>query len=158
MSAEDELGNALAQNAAAIANGRTPPFGVGAIEILRRRVADEDGRRTTRTRTQGRRRNEQPVTSPVTPASPAPDERFAILEQLDLSEREREVLALLASRGLRTRELAVELYIGAETVKSHLKSIYRKLGVSSRAEAIAFVLRSDEPVADGEAGTAGAGG
>ncbi|MFN8052221.1 MAG: response regulator transcription factor [Acidimicrobiales bacterium] len=57
-----------------------------------------------------------------------------------LSYREAEVLALL-SQGLRNRAIANALYVGEETVKSHLKSIYRKLGVSSRGEAIAAALR-----------------
>lgn len=59
---------------------------------------------------------------------------------LKLSYRESEVLALL-SQGLRNRAIAKALYVGEETVKSHLKSIYRKLGVSSRGEAIAVAFR-----------------
>lgn len=59
---------------------------------------------------------------------------------LKLSYRESEVLALL-SQGLRNRAIATALYVGEETVKSHLKSIYRKLGVSNRGEAIALALR-----------------
>lgn len=51
-----------------------------------------------------------------------------------LSEREREVLSLVA-RGLRANEAAVILKISHHTVRDHLKSIYRKLDVSSRAEA-----------------------
>lgn len=59
---------------------------------------------------------------------------------LKLSYRESEVLALL-SQGLRNRAIAKSLYVGEETVKSHLKSIYRKLGVSTRGEAIAAAFR-----------------
>jgi DNA-binding NarL/FixJ family response regulator len=51
-----------------------------------------------------------------------------------LSEREREVLSLVA-RGLRANEVATLLKISHHTVRDHLKSIYRKLDVSSRAEA-----------------------
>ena len=51
-----------------------------------------------------------------------------------LTAREREVLRLLASR-LTVREIADELYLSVNTLKFHLKAIYRKLGVSSRAEA-----------------------
>jgi DNA-binding NarL/FixJ family response regulator len=36
------------------------------------------------------------------------------------------------------------LYVGEETVKSHLKSIYRKLGVSSRGEAIEVAFSGAE--------------
>ncbi len=59
---------------------------------------------------------------------------------LGLSYRESEVLALL-SQGLRNQAIARALNVGDETVKSHLKSIYRKLGLSSRGEAIARALR-----------------
>lgn len=51
-----------------------------------------------------------------------------------LSDREREVLSLVA-RGLRANEAATVLGISYHTVRDHLKSIYRKLDVSSRAEA-----------------------
>ena len=57
----------------------------------------------------------------------------------ELSEREREVLALL-SRGLSERQIGQELFLSFNTVHSHVKSIYRKLGVGSRAEAVEFHL------------------
>ena len=52
-----------------------------------------------------------------------------------LSERERTVLRLLGS-GLTEREIGRELYLSFNTVHSHVKAIYRKLGVSSRADAV----------------------
>jgi LuxR family maltose regulon positive regulatory protein len=52
-----------------------------------------------------------------------------------LSERELTVLRHLASN-LSEREIAAELYLSFNTVHSHVKSIYRKLGVSTRAEAV----------------------
>jgi LuxR family maltose regulon positive regulatory protein len=54
----------------------------------------------------------------------------------DLSERELAVLRLLAS-DLSQREIGAELYISLNTVKFHIRNIFRKLGVSSRAEAVA---------------------
>ena len=54
----------------------------------------------------------------------------------DLIEREREVLAAVA-RGERSKEIALRLKITERTVKAHLASIYNKLGVDSRAAAIA---------------------
>lgn len=51
-----------------------------------------------------------------------------------LSEREKQALALIA-RGLRNHEVAATLSIAESTVATHIKSIYRKLGISSRAEA-----------------------
>jgi ATP/maltotriose-dependent transcriptional regulator MalT len=52
-----------------------------------------------------------------------------------LSRREREVLQRAAGL-LSTAEIAEELYLSANTVKSHLRSCYRKLGASRRGEAI----------------------
>jgi LuxR family maltose regulon positive regulatory protein len=51
-----------------------------------------------------------------------------------LTARERDILRFLPSR-LTLREIAGELYISVNTLKFHLKVIYRKLGVSSRGEA-----------------------
>ena len=52
-----------------------------------------------------------------------------------LSGRELDVLRLLASR-LTTTEIAGALFVSPNTLKSHMKSIYRKLDVSSRADAV----------------------
>lgn len=52
----------------------------------------------------------------------------------DLTAREREVLGLIG-RGLRNGEVAAQLSIAETTVAGYIKSIYRKLGISSRAEA-----------------------
>jgi LuxR family maltose regulon positive regulatory protein len=54
----------------------------------------------------------------------------------ELSERELAVLRLLASK-LSQREIAAELYVSFNTVKTHTRAIFRKLGVSSRVEAVA---------------------
>ena len=50
-----------------------------------------------------------------------------------LTSREREV-ALLVADGLRSREVAERLGIASQTVKSHLKTIFDKLGVRNRVE------------------------
>ncbi|NUK23153.1 transcriptional regulator [Streptomyces lunaelactis] len=52
-----------------------------------------------------------------------------------LSRRETEVLRM-AAQLLSTKEIAAELYLSANTVKTHLKSIYRKLSVTRRSEAV----------------------
>ncbi len=57
-----------------------------------------------------------------------------------LSERELEVLASVAD-GRRSKEIAVLLGISERTVKAHLASIYNKLGVDSRAAAIAIAAQ-----------------
>ncbi|MBX3742454.1 MAG: response regulator transcription factor [Akkermansiaceae bacterium] len=51
-----------------------------------------------------------------------------------LSEREKQTLSLIA-RGFRNADVAENLGIAESTVASHIKSIYRKLGISTRAEA-----------------------
>jgi RNA polymerase sigma factor (sigma-70 family) len=51
-----------------------------------------------------------------------------------LSERERELLSLLA-RGKQYKEIADQLAISTDTVRSHIRRIYRKLHVHSRTEA-----------------------
>jgi DNA-binding CsgD family transcriptional regulator len=57
-----------------------------------------------------------------------------------LTQREQEVLDILAT-GARTTEIANRLGITERTTKAHLSSIYQKLGVTSRGEAIAQVSR-----------------
>lgn len=56
-----------------------------------------------------------------------------------LTEREIEVIQLLAG-GLGNRELSRELRVSEATVKSHLSHIYDKLGVDSRAGAVATAI------------------
>ena len=58
----------------------------------------------------------------------------------ELTGREREVLELLAN-GMRPKQIARELVISPKTVASHLQSVLGKLGVHSRAEAIAIAYR-----------------
>ena len=52
-----------------------------------------------------------------------------------LSERERELLRHVSGM-LNTAEIASQMYISANTVKTHLRNIYRKLGASHRGEAV----------------------
>ena len=52
-----------------------------------------------------------------------------------LTEREREVLDLVAG-GATNREIAERLFLSPHTIKEHTSSLYRKLGVRNRAEAV----------------------
>ncbi len=72
----------------------------------------------------------------VVPAGP--DASSALVEPL--SERELEVLCRLA-QGLTNQEIALALYISVNTVKAHLQSIYGKLAVNSRRQAVAVARR-----------------
>lgn len=58
-----------------------------------------------------------------------------------LTERESQVLVLCAE-GMTNAEIAEALYIGVETVKSHLRSAYRRLGVRNRTHAASYVERA----------------
>jgi len=58
------------------------------------------------------------------------------------SLREKQVLRLVAD-GLTNGEIACRLFLSESTIKCHLSSSFRKLGVSSRAEAAAAVLDPD---------------
>jgi len=62
------------------------------------------------------------------------------LSQGPLTDRESEVLGLL-SRGLANKQIAVMLGISEHTVKFHVSSIYTKLNVTNRTEAVREGLR-----------------
>jgi two-component system, NarL family, response regulator LiaR len=59
----------------------------------------------------------------------------------DLTEREREVLALMIE-GLNNREIAERLFISGSTVKNHVSSILSKLGTVSRTQAVAMAVEN----------------
>jgi DNA-binding NarL/FixJ family response regulator len=69
--------------------------------------------------------------APVLP--PAEDGAAAALSEL--TERELEILKLLAS-GLSNAELGTRLYLSEPTIKTHLSSVFRKLGVRDRVQAV----------------------
>jgi LuxR family maltose regulon positive regulatory protein len=100
------------------------PEAVELVELAAWRVPAEWMDRLRRAAAEGRRR-------------PAP-QHLDLVEPL--TERERDVLRFLPSR-LTMREIADELFISVNTLKFHLKLIYRKLGVSSRAEAAEVARR-----------------
>ncbi len=61
----------------------------------------------------------------------------SITSSSSLSCRELDILSAL-SKGKTNAQIAAELYISEATVKSHLYRIYKKLGISSREEAIIY--------------------
>ncbi|BCL83115.1 DNA-binding response regulator [Ktedonobacteria bacterium brp13] len=68
-------------------------------------------------------------TTHTTPAAPGND----------LTEREREVLALVA-RGYTNKQIAEALYLSEKTARNHVSHILEKLGLSRRSEAAAFAV------------------
>jgi DNA-binding NarL/FixJ family response regulator len=65
-----------------------------------------------------------------------------------LSRREKQILGLVVL-GLSNKEIASTLYVTQSTVKSHLSSAFAKLGVSSRSEATALILDSENGLGKG---------
>jgi LuxR family maltose regulon positive regulatory protein len=79
----------------------------------------------------------QQVAAAAKGPAPLPSPRADLVALAEpLSDRELEVLGLIAE-GLSNRDIAERLYISLSTVKSHTASIYGKLGVHSRTEAVA---------------------
>ena len=68
------------------------------------------------------------------------EKRDALALLNDLTEREREILGLLAE-GMRNDEIAAKLYISPQTVQTHVRNILGKLRVHSKLEAVAFAVR-----------------
>lgn len=67
-------------------------------------------------------------------------QRDALVLLGDLTDREREILTLLA-QGMRNDDIATQLYISPQTVQTHVRNILGKLRVHSKLEAVAFAVR-----------------
>ncbi|HEX6490748.1 MAG TPA: response regulator transcription factor [Gaiellaceae bacterium] len=65
-----------------------------------------------------------------------------------LSPREKQILAMVVM-GFTNQEIANKLFVVESTVKSHLSSVFHKLGVRSRSEAAALVLDADAGLGQG---------
>jgi DNA-binding NarL/FixJ family response regulator len=80
--------------------------------------------------------------SPLTPsvARTVLEERAGPSPADELTKREREVLCLIAS-GLSNKRLATRLGISEKTVKAHLTSVFRRIGVADRTQAAMWALR-----------------
>jgi DNA-binding NarL/FixJ family response regulator len=77
--------------------------------------------------------------SPVTRAAP----RLPATRQDHLlTDRELTILTLIAS-GVTNKDIAAQLYLSINTVKSYIRSAYRKIGSSRRSEAVLWAVRHD---------------
>jgi DNA-binding NarL/FixJ family response regulator len=69
-------------------------------------------------------------------------------ETMELTNREKQALSLMIM-GFTNRQIAEKLYLSESTVKSHLNSAFRKLGVRSRAEAAQLIADPDKGLGTG---------
>ena len=83
------------------------------------------------------------------PGAAAPPRRDAAARERieQLSKREQKILGEIA-KGLNNREIADGLFISEKTVRNHITSIFDKLGVSSRAQAIVMAKEAGSVAAD----------
>ena len=91
-------------------------------------------------------RSDGAVTVVIEPAKSS-DIAPIIVEAYALSPREREVVRAIA-RGLTSAEIAAELFLSPHTVRDYVKSVFEKVGVSSRGELVArlFADHYSEPL------------
>jgi DNA-binding NarL/FixJ family response regulator len=93
------------------------------------------------------------VSAVATGQSVVPRKMRASVQRPALSHRERQVLAFV-SKGLTNAQIAQKLVLSESTIKSHLSSVFEKLGVRSRREAAALfrdLERATIPLADRDA-------
>jgi DNA-binding NarL/FixJ family response regulator len=84
----------------------------------------------------------QIVEGTVIHRSLATEQRGTARRVAGLSDKEAAVLAEL-SQGLSNKEIASRLWLSEQTVKFHLRNIYRKLGITSRTEALRYAYEHD---------------
>lgn len=66
-------------------------------------------------------------------------DRFAASPDVALTPREGQILALI-SRGYSNQEIANELYLSINSIKSHIRSAYRRIGVERRTQAVVWAI------------------
>lgn len=76
---------------------------------------------------------------------PACSPSAALTGELPLTEREREVVTLIAL-GRETAQIAAEMHISPETVRTHVRNAMSRLGAHTRAQLVAIVLCTDQTV------------
>src|SRR5580693_9191234 len=76
------------------------------------------------------------------PSLPPPVNSVRERERSPLSQREREIVALVA-QGFKNKEMAEKMFISEQTVKNHLHNIFDKLGVSDRLELALYAIHNN---------------
>jgi DNA-binding CsgD family transcriptional regulator len=71
-----------------------------------------------------------------------PPQRAGVSPPDTLTRREAQVLELLAA-GRTNNEIAIQLVVSIHTVERHLQNAYRKIGVRNRADAAAYIVRTE---------------
>src|SRR5580698_1708004 len=74
--------------------------------------------------------------------SAPPQQQSRERERSPLSQREREIVALVA-QGFKNKEMAEKMFISEQTVKNHLHNIFDKLGVSDRLELALYAIHNN---------------
>src|SRR5579863_1573200 len=82
------------------------------------------------------------VAADDSPAPSAPQPATRERERSPLSQREREIVALVA-QGFKNKEMAEKMFISEQTVKNHLHNIFDKLGVSDRLELALYAIHNN---------------
>jgi DNA-binding CsgD family transcriptional regulator len=70
---------------------------------------------------------------------------LAATSAVGLTRREVEVLTLIA-QGRSNRDIAAELYLSPNSIKTYVRTAYRKIGATSRSQAVAWAIRHGFPV------------
>lgn len=78
---------------------------------------------------------------PATTWRTEPPVRYPLDDAASLSPRECEVLRLIAE-GMTNQEIAAELFLGVNTVKTYIRTAYKKIDVESRSQAVVWAFRS----------------
>lgn len=83
-------------------------------------------------------------TTPVSPTTPSNEQSAyrmdPTLPRPNLTDREKEILRLVCD-GQTNAEIAVNLQVSRETIKSELKRIFRKIGVGNRTQAAVLLVK-----------------
>jgi DNA-binding NarL/FixJ family response regulator len=83
----------------------------------------------------------------ATAGPPVADRRYRPGDSAGLSDREHDVLGAI-TRGLSNNEVASHLGISVNSVKTHIRGAYRRIGVGTRSQAVAWCIDSGFPGAD----------